>query len=91
MLFSVPQELVELHVKLLRKARKSVSNERWEKAVIKLCYSFCKQDAWEIERFGYKKARISSKLRILKVITLELKKLLQFILCFILAIIRNAI
>ncbi|XP_031335091.1 remodeling and spacing factor 1 isoform X1 [Photinus pyralis] len=62
----VPQQLVDLHVKLLRKARKSVSSERWERAVIKFCHSFCSQDAWEIERFGYKKARLSSKLRILK-------------------------
>lgn len=63
----MPQELVDLHIKLLRKARKSVSSERWERAIIKLCHGFCSQDAWEIERFGYKKARLSSKLRILKV------------------------
>ncbi|KAF5282832.1 hypothetical protein FQA39_LY17482 [Lamprigera yunnana] len=62
----VPQELVDLHVKLLRKARKSVSSEKWERAIIKFCHGFCTQDAWEIERFGYKKARLSSKLRILK-------------------------
>ncbi|KAK4883507.1 hypothetical protein RN001_006826 [Aquatica leii] len=62
----VPQELIDLHVKLLRKARKSVSSERWERAIIKFCHGFCSQDAWEIERFGYKKARLSSKLRILK-------------------------
>lgn len=67
LIFLVSQVLVDLHVKLLRKARKSVSNERWERAVIKFCHGFCSQDAWEIERFGYKKARISSKLRILKV------------------------
>lgn len=65
--FSVPQELIDLHIKLLRKSRKTVSNERWEKAVIKFCHTFCAQDAWEIERFGYKKARLSSKLRVLKV------------------------
>jgi remodeling and spacing factor 1 len=62
----VPQELIDLHIKLLRKSRKTVSNERWEKAIIKFCHGFCVQDAWEIERFGYKKARLSSKLRVLK-------------------------
>lgn len=44
-----------------------MSNERWERAVIKFCHGFSVQDAWEIERFGYKKARLSSKLRLLKV------------------------
>ncbi|KAK7864582.1 hypothetical protein R5R35_003175 [Gryllus longicercus] len=68
----VPQPLVDLHVKLLRKARKSVSGERWEKAIIKFCHSYSNQDGWEIERFGYKKARISVKLRILKML-LELQ------------------
>jgi remodeling and spacing factor 1 len=68
----VPQELIDLHIKLLRKSRKTVSNERWEKAIIKFCHGFCVQDAWEIERFGYKKARLSSKLRVLKVIQINL-------------------
>lgn len=63
----VSPELIDLHIKLLRKARKSVSSERWERAVIKICHTFCSQDAWEIERFGYRKARLSVKIRILKV------------------------
>lgn len=66
-LFSVPQELVDLHIKLLRKARKSVVPEKWEKAAIKFCHTYSNQDGWELERIGYKKARIAIKLRLLKV------------------------
>ncbi|XP_017786913.1 PREDICTED: titin homolog isoform X2 [Nicrophorus vespilloides] len=62
----VATDLIELHIKLLRKARKSVSSERWERAIVNICHTYNSQDAWEIERFGYKKARIGSKLRILK-------------------------
>ena len=59
--------LVELHVKLMRKLKKSVSFDRWEKAAIKFAHSYSDQDGWEIERFGYKKANICIKLRLLKV------------------------
>ena len=64
---SVPRELMDFHIRLLRKARKSVNPERWEKALVKFCHSYSNQDAWELERIGYKKARIAVKLRVLKV------------------------
>ncbi|KAJ8674843.1 hypothetical protein QAD02_010629 [Eretmocerus hayati] len=62
----VSPELMDLHIKLLRKARKSVYPDRWEKAIIKFCHSYSNQDGWELERIGYKKTRVAIKLRLLK-------------------------
>lgn len=68
MFISVSPELIELHVKLLRKIRKSVSAEKWERALIKFCHSYyISEDGWELERCGYNKCKIPNRLRILKV------------------------
>ncbi|KAG5677175.1 hypothetical protein PVAND_006956 [Polypedilum vanderplanki] len=63
----VTPELQDLHVKLLRKLKRSVNVEKWERAIIKLCY-FCNciDDGFEIERYGYLHSSLPVKLRILK-------------------------
>ncbi|XP_013142412.1 PREDICTED: remodeling and spacing factor 1-like [Papilio polytes] len=61
--------LKELHVRLLRRALKSIQVNRWERALIKFCHQQrYHQEAWEIERFSYKKASTQVKLRILKLL-----------------------
>ncbi|XP_073822555.1 uncharacterized protein [Musca autumnalis] len=62
----VTPQLRDLHIKLMRKNRKTVHEKSWESALSKFCFSYSAQDAWEIERFGYKNASLKVKLRILK-------------------------
>ncbi|XP_061607826.1 LOW QUALITY PROTEIN: remodeling and spacing factor 1-like [Phyllopteryx taeniolatus] len=63
---SVPKLLVDLHVKLLRKIGKSVSADRWEKNLVKICQEFNTAWAWELEEKGYKSMTLDSKTAILK-------------------------
>lgn len=63
----VSAELQDLHVKLLRKLKRSVNPEKWEKAIIKFCYFYGgTDDAFEIERYGYLHSSLAVKLRIIK-------------------------
>lgn len=63
----IAPELKDLHVKLLRKLRRSVVPERFEKALVKYCFSYGgTDDAFEVERYGYKHASLGVKLRIMK-------------------------
>ncbi|XP_023648279.1 remodeling and spacing factor 1 isoform X2 [Paramormyrops kingsleyae] len=63
---TVPKLLVELHVKLMRKIGKSVSADRWEKYLIKMCQDFNTTWAWELEKKGYMEMSMESKAGILK-------------------------
>ncbi|XP_077516520.1 remodeling and spacing factor 1-like [Amblyomma americanum] len=63
---NVDQTLIDLHVHLLRKANRRVQRDRWEKALIKFCHQGSNVDGWELERFGYRKAKLSVKLAVLK-------------------------
>uniref|UniRef100_A0A8D0ET41 Remodeling and spacing factor 1 n=1 Tax=Strix occidentalis caurina TaxID=311401 RepID=A0A8D0ET41_STROC len=61
-----PKELVELHLKLMRKIGKSVTADRWEKYLIKICQEFNSTWAWEMEKKGYLEMSVECKLGILK-------------------------
>ncbi|KAL4646968.1 remodeling and spacing factor 1 [Arapaima gigas] len=63
---TVPKPLVELHVKLMRKVGKSVSADRWEKYLIKMCQELNMTWAWELEKKGYVELTMESKVGILK-------------------------
>jgi remodeling and spacing factor 1 len=63
---AVPPALAQIHILLLRRVYKSINAEKWEKHLCKFGHSYDSQDAWEIERFGYKKAKIQTKLRLLR-------------------------
>ena len=63
---AVPLPLVQLHIRLLRRVFKSINTSKWEKSVSKFAHMHNSQDGWEIERFGYKKSKMQTKLRILK-------------------------
>ncbi|XP_050549090.1 remodeling and spacing factor 1-like isoform X2 [Daktulosphaira vitifoliae] len=62
----VPSTLIDLHVKLLRKVKKSVQADKWERAIIKFCQSYAISDYWELEKYGYKGISVQLKLKILK-------------------------
>ncbi|XP_041088739.1 remodeling and spacing factor 1 isoform X2 [Polyodon spathula] len=62
----VPKALVELHLKLMRKIGKSVSADRWEKYLVKMCQDFNSTWAWELEKKGYQEMTVECKVGILK-------------------------
>ncbi|XP_026810357.1 remodeling and spacing factor 1 [Rhopalosiphum maidis] len=62
----VPDALVDLHIKLLRRVKKSVNADKWERAVLKFCQEYSIPEFWELENYGYKGISVKLKLRILK-------------------------
>lgn len=72
----VPDALVDLHIKLLRRVRKSVHAGKWEKAILKFCQLYSIPEYWELEQYGYKGISIPLKLRILKVINIFIIQIL---------------
>ena len=52
---------------LLRRINKSVKLDRWERGLQRFAHSYSHQDGWELERFGFKKAKLEVKIRVLKV------------------------
>ncbi|XP_078514626.1 remodeling and spacing factor 1 [Lissotriton helveticus] len=62
----VPKILVELHLKLMRKIGKSVTLERWEKYLTRLCQDFNTTWAWEMEKKGYQEMTVECKLGMLR-------------------------
>ncbi|XP_038145858.1 remodeling and spacing factor 1 [Cyprinodon tularosa] len=63
---AVPTPLVELHVKLLRKLGRSVTTDRWEKYLAKVCQELNSTWAWELEQKGYQEMSMECKSCILK-------------------------
>jgi remodeling and spacing factor 1 len=63
----VTPDLQDLHVKLLRKLKRSVNPDKWERAIVKFCFSYGgTDDAFEVERYGYLHSSFGVKLRIVK-------------------------
>lgn len=61
----IHEELIELHIKLLRKRRKWINREKWEKSLVKFAAEYDAVHSWELERFGYQYVRTSIRLELL--------------------------
>ena len=56
----VRKELIAFQVRLLRKLKKSVSFDRWERSLVKYAHTYSEQDGWEMERFTYRNTKPST-------------------------------
>lgn len=50
----------------MRRLKKSVSLDKWERSLTKFAHTYSPNDGWELERFGYKKSKLAIKLKLLK-------------------------
>lgn len=65
--FSVNPNLAQSFSQLMRKINKGVKFDKWERGLQRFAHSYSHQDGWELERFGFKKAKLEVKIRVLKV------------------------
>lgn len=59
-------DLIELHIKLLKKVRRYFVRDQWEKALIRFASEYSYEDSYEIESLGYLKAKPSTKVCLLR-------------------------
>ncbi|KAK3094822.1 hypothetical protein FSP39_006693 [Pinctada imbricata] len=59
--------LSDIHIRLMRKMGKKITADKWEKYIMKFILdNYSEVDAWEIDRYGYKLSKVSTKLTLLK-------------------------
>ncbi|KAB7501807.1 Remodeling and spacing factor 1 [Armadillidium nasatum] len=63
---NVNPNLAQLVAQLLRKINKSVKYDKWERGLQRFAHTYSHQDGWELERFGFKKAKLEVKIRVFK-------------------------
>ncbi|CAH1244877.1 RSF1 [Branchiostoma lanceolatum] len=59
-------DLIMMQIKLMRKIGKSVSSDKWERYLVKMCRQFSQIAAWEMEQGGYQGVDPNIKLKLLK-------------------------
>lgn len=62
---NLDEDLINIHVKLLKKLRRYFVRDQWEKALIRFVSEYSYEHAYEIESVGYQKTRPSVKLELL--------------------------
>lgn len=63
---TLDENLVELHMRLIRKMRRYVVRDKWEEALFKFALEYSYEAAKEIDEVGYLQLKISTKLELLK-------------------------
>jgi len=62
-----PALISELHIYLLRRLKRNVQTDRWERQLVQFCDTYSYIDAWELEQVGYAKLKLKTKLAIIRV------------------------